>query len=81
MGSYVCLPSCVPLTSTILSKHGVGVEPLFCLGFWDRGRACAKGGGVAEYRAMKAVSRFERGCPVLVVVCVAHKLRPVSKLQ
>ena len=29
---------------TGLSKHGVGVETLFCLGFWDRGRACAKGG-------------------------------------
>ena len=27
------------------SKHGVGVEPLFCLGFWDRGRACTRRGG------------------------------------
>ena len=45
VGSHVCLPSCVPHASTVLSKHGVGVEPLFCLGFWDRGRACARGGG------------------------------------
>ena len=44
MGSYVCLPSCVPHASTVLSKHRVGVEPLFCLGFWDRGCACARGG-------------------------------------
>ena len=26
-------------------KHGVGVEPLFRLAFWDCSRACAKGGG------------------------------------
>ena len=25
--------------STALSKHGVGVETLFCLVFWGRGRA------------------------------------------
>ena len=30
----------------VMAKHGVGVEPLFCLDFWDRGRACARGGGV-----------------------------------
>ena len=41
----MCLPSYVPHAGTVLSKHGVGVEPLFCLGFWDRGRACARGGG------------------------------------
>ena len=29
-----------------LSKHGVGIEPLFRLDFWDCSRACAKGGGV-----------------------------------
>ena len=29
---------------TALSKHGVGVEPLFWPDFWDRGRACARGG-------------------------------------
>ena len=31
---------------TALSKHGVGVEPPFWPDFWDRGRACARGGGV-----------------------------------
>ena len=30
---------------TALSKHGVGVEPPFWPDFWDRGRACARGGG------------------------------------
>ena len=29
---------------TALSKHGVGVEPPFLPDFWDRGRACARGG-------------------------------------
>ena len=28
-----------------LSERGVSVEPLFCLDFWDRGRACARGAG------------------------------------
>ena len=45
VGNHVCLPSCVPHAGTVLSKHRVGVEPPFCLGFWDRGRACARGGG------------------------------------
>ena len=40
----MCLPSCVPHASTFLSKHRVGVEPLFCLFFWDRGRDCSRGG-------------------------------------
>ena len=31
---------------TALSKHGVGVEPPFWPDFWDRGHACARGGGV-----------------------------------
>ena len=44
VGDHVCLPSCVPHAGTVLSKHGVGVDPLFCLVFWDRGRACARGG-------------------------------------
>ena len=44
VGDHVCLPSCVPHAGTVLSKHAVGVEPLFCLVFWDRGRACARGG-------------------------------------
>ena len=30
---------------TALPKHGVGVEPPFWPDFWDRGRACARGGG------------------------------------
>ena len=29
----------------IMAKHGVGVEPLFCLDFWDCGRARARGAG------------------------------------
>ena len=29
VGGHVCLPSCVPHAGTVLSKHGVGVEPLF----------------------------------------------------
>ena len=33
---------------TALSKHGVGVEPPFWPDFWDRGRACAKGGGYGQ---------------------------------
>ena len=33
-----------------LSKHGVGVEPPFWPDFWDRGRACARGGGVHDQR-------------------------------
>ena len=37
VGDHVCLPSCVPHAGTVLSKHGVGVEPLFCLVFWDHG--------------------------------------------
>ena len=31
------LLSCVSCVCTALSKHAVGVEPLFCLVFWDRG--------------------------------------------
>ena len=31
---------------TALSKHGVSVEPPFWPDFWDRGRACARGGGL-----------------------------------
>ena len=36
---------------TALSKHGVGVEPPFWPDFWDRGRACARGGGVSLEQA------------------------------
>ena len=41
---YRALLLCVSRPSTGLSKDVVGVEPLFCLHFWDRGRACARGG-------------------------------------
>ena len=44
VGGHVCLPSCVPHGSTVLSKHRVGVEPQFCLVFGARGRACARAG-------------------------------------
>ena len=37
MGGHVCLPSCVSHASIVLSKHLVGVEPLFSLVFWDHG--------------------------------------------
>ena len=36
---------CVPHSSTVLSKHGVGVEPLFCMDFWDRAVLAQGGGG------------------------------------
>jgi hypothetical protein len=39
--THCVLLSCVSRASTGMSKHGVGVEPLF---FWDRGCACARGG-------------------------------------
>ena len=35
----------MPHTSTVLSERGVGLEPLFCLGFWHRGSSRAGGGG------------------------------------
>ena len=34
---------------TALSKHRVGVEAPFWPDFWDRGRACARGGGVERF--------------------------------
>ena len=40
----VCRHVCHTEVLSCLSA-GVGVEPLFCLGFWDCGRACARGGG------------------------------------
>ena len=42
MGIHVCLLSCVPHTSTVLSKHLVGVELMFCLG---TAAVLAQGGG------------------------------------
>ena len=50
--TYRALLSCVLCASTGLSKHGVGVEPLFCLDFWDRGRACARGVGLTTVLKM-----------------------------
>ena len=50
MGGHVRLPSCVLHASIVLSKHLVGVEPLFCLVFWDHGCACAGGGGLHSTR-------------------------------
>ena len=45
---------------TALSKHGVGVEPPFWPDFWDRGRACARGGGYGgQPGAEKLESRRE----------------------
>ena len=40
------LRSCVSRTCTALSTQVVGVESLFYLDFWDRGHACATGGGM-----------------------------------
>ena len=45
---YRALLACVSCACTGLSKHGVGVEALVCLGYWDRGRACARGGGYVQ---------------------------------
>ena len=45
--AYRALLSRMSCTSTGLSKHGVGVGPLVCLDFWDRGRVCPRGGGGA----------------------------------
>ena len=42
---YRALLSGVSSANTVLSKHGVGVEPLLCLDLWDHGRACARGAG------------------------------------
>ena len=42
--TYGALLLCVSRASTGLSKHSMGVGPLFCLDFWDCRRACARGG-------------------------------------
>ena len=60
---YRALLSCVSRASRGLSKHGVGVEPLFCLDFGDRGRACARGG---RSRLVQAAERVNMGVKVLV---------------
>jgi predicted metal-binding protein len=39
------LPLCVSRARTVLSKHEVDIEPLFCMVFCDRGCACAVGRG------------------------------------
>ena len=43
--TYSALLSCVSHTSTGLSKHGVGVEPLCYLDSWDCRRLAQGGGG------------------------------------
>ena len=54
----VCRHVCHTQVLSCLSA-GVGVEPLFCLGFWDCGRACAKGGGWGTF-AKPGVHLVER---------------------
>ena len=39
----------------IMAKHGVGIELLFDLDFLDRGRACARGGGVCVRLATRVI--------------------------
>ena len=41
---------------TALSKHWVGVEPPFWPDFWDRSRACARGGGVLWKKPEKCLA-------------------------
>ena len=36
---------CMSHANTVLSKHEVGIQPLFRLVFWDCGCACARGRG------------------------------------
>jgi len=44
----IALEVCECFATCVVHMHGlVGVERLFCLDFWDRGRACARGGGYA----------------------------------
>ena len=60
MGSHVCLPSCVPHASTVLSKHRVGVELLFWV--WGLGpRPCLRKGGGAGYNASKDKALWKTG--------------------
>ena len=40
----VAIPG-VAVAGVARAGPGVGVEPLICLDFWDRGRACARAGG------------------------------------
>ena len=56
----ICWRVCRAQAPACLST-GVGVEPLFCLGFWDRGRACARvGGGRAEQGTCGSRTRKHR---------------------
>ena len=54
----LCAPP-PPCASTALSKCGVGVEPLFCLVFWDRGPACARG-GAGTYNQPPSLGPFDK---------------------
>ena len=63
------LLACVSRASMGLSQRGVGVEPLFCLAFWDRGRACAKGEGgyVAPGTVVLHGACFGQGVPLWAI--------------
>ena len=56
-----------------LSKPEVGVEPLFCLVFWDRGRVCAR---LLALRAGEAASIPGSSALGCAPVC---KLRPPAR--
>ena len=61
----------VSRTCTALFKHGVGVEPPFWPDFWDRGRACARGGGTYPPPSLQRQAQgFHTG-----VRCPAHNRR------
>jgi hypothetical protein len=63
----IALEVCECFATCVVHMHGlVGVERLFCLDFWDRGRACARGGGVV---CALVSSRSVYVC-VCVCVCV-----------
>ena len=55
--TYRALPSCVSRARTGLSKHKAGVEPLLCLDDGDRGRACARGGGIRSMHSQESTAR------------------------
>ena len=61
---------------TAMSKYGVGVEALFWPDFWDRGRACARGGGYfilldTDCFCQNRMHKVSSG-PSLVLVCACR---------